>query len=178
MTPAKKDRLSWSNTKGFRKEYQIRENSDIITQLHRKSIFSGNGTFEIGNDSYVLESTGGVNRTITISRSSGERVGGIDLTWYGVNNGELRLESGDRYTWKCVDFLRGQWAWFNNDGHEIMTFRPEDLVNNSGLIDLSLGKAEAAHSDVLAVLGLHLKLFFNYWILTIAFIIIVLIIRR
>ncbi len=178
MSPQKSRRLSWSNTKGFRKEYKLSADDSTKAFLRRKSIFSGKGSFDIGQESYSIDSLGGINRTIVLKKSSGDRMGVIDLTWYGVNNGELRFESGDRFTWKCIDFLRGQWAWFNVDGHEIMTFRPEDLMNNSGIIEATPEVIDGVVSDLLTVLGLHLKLFFNYWILTIALVLFMVIIKR
>jgi len=63
-----------------------------------------------------------------------------------------------------VDFFRGHWAWFDKDDKIIMTFLPDNLFNKSGKIKKD--RPDKSEDDaLLTIFGLHLKLFFNYWII-------------
>jgi len=165
--------MFWRRISGFRKEYELRAEGRPISILKRKSIFSGCASGEVDGKKVKFVSKGGINRSITIKDiDTKEKIGEIDLKWYGNNNGVLKLASGKEYVWKCIDFFRGRWAWVDGENREILLFKPENLLNKSGSIDLSI------ENDVglLTLLGLHLKLFFNYWII-IAVVVIIAVLR-
>ena len=169
--------ISWKTVSGFRKEYVLASEGKNIGILKRKNIFSGSASGEVNDKSLTFVSYGGFNRTIEVHETELEKkIADIDLKWYGNNNGILRLASGNEYVWKCIDFFRGQWGWQNKENQNILLFKPENLLNKSGTIKLYPGNEAIDDVGILILLGLHLKLFFNYWII-IAIIVIVAVLR-
>ncbi|MFC1725482.1 hypothetical protein ACFL4T_07625 [candidate division KSB1 bacterium] len=172
MEKEKNRKLSWEKTYMFRKVYELSEDSKKVAELKRKSIFSADASGEIGNSRYLFESYGSFNRSLRIRNSvNNEKTGSIDLNWLGNNNGILELTSGQKYTWKCLDFFRGKWAWLDDAGNEIVTFHPKGLINKNGTVYVTAGENSRIDHDLLVLFGLHLKLFFNYWIIIIAVVI-------
>ena len=142
--------------------------------LKRKGMLSGSASGEIDGEKIEFVSTGDFNKTITVRNTmTGKEIGSIDVNWYGNNNGVFLSSSGNEYIWKCVDFFRGQWAWFDKENNISMTFYPENLFNKSGRIKIDSAD-ESEDNVLLTALGLHLKLFFNYWIIFAVLIIIAL----
>jgi hypothetical protein len=157
--------ITWTRVRSFRKEYIIEGIGTHVLKLKRKGVLSGSATGELNGEKIDFLSKGDFNRTIIVENiTTGKEIGSMDIKWYGNNNGLFLFFSGKEYVWKCVDFFRGQWAWFNKENEVIMTFLPENLFNKSGRIKMN-GVCELEDISLLAIFGLHLKLFFNYWII-------------
>ena len=157
--------ITWTRVRSFRKEYKIEGIGTQVVKLKRKSVLSGSATGELNGEKIEFVSKGDFNRTIFVKNiTTGKEIGSMDIKWYGNNNGLFLFFSGKKYVWKCVDFFRGQWAWLNEENEVIMTFLPENLFNQSGRIKMDRAD-ELEEIAFLTVLGLHLKLFFNYWII-------------
>jgi len=135
-------------------------------------MLSGSAVVEIYGEKIEFISTGDFNRTITVKdTATGKEIGSMDVMWYGNNNGVFLQSSGKEYVWKCIDFFRGRWAWFDKENRVVMSFLPENLFNKSGRIEIN-SAYELEDNVLLSVFGLHLKLFFNYWIIFVVLIII------
>ena len=96
---------------------------------------------------------------------------------YG-NNGEFCFTTGEKYIWKCLDFFRGEWAWISEKTQkELFVFRPKDILHKKGEITARTAGINQQAADILMLLGLHLKLFINVWLI-IAIIVVIGIIAR
>jgi len=151
-------------------------NSKEFGNLKRKGgILTLNAEGEINRKSYTFKSIGNFNKTLYIYNAlDNNKIGEIKIKWYGNNNGQLIFESGEKFSWKCTDFFRGEWAWANIDSEEIMKFKPGNLMNKTGEIMLNT-QSNLLCKTILLLTGLHLKLIFNYWIIVLIIIIFALI---
>ena len=173
MEKEKSRTLYWEKTYMFRKLYELMEDGKKVAELKRQSIFSANASGYIENSKYAFESYGSINRSLNIINSvKNEKTGSIDINWLGNNNGILELTSGQKYTWKCMDFFRGKWVWLDEKEDEVVTFNPRGLFNKNGTVDIRENGNSSKERDILILLGLHLKLFFNYWIIIIVVVLI------
>lgn len=156
--------IHWEKTNPFGRKFRIYSNGNEIGLLRRKSIFSAKAEGEIKGKKFSFLSCGIINKTLTISSHVGSKNdGSIELIWVGANNGVLKLNSGKSFNWKCIDLFKGRWGWLDNSNNNIMTFKPENLTNSKGSILKNQEENLNSDEDLLILLGLHLKLFFNYW---------------
>ena len=157
---------AWTRVRAFGNSFDLELKNVKIGYLKRKSMFSSSAAGEIDGKKIIFHSVGGFNRTILISPvNSTGRIASIDLKWYGNNNGELRFSDGTIYKWKCMDFFRGKWGWVDKENRDVIVFKPKDLLNHSGSIELESGTEITFDIYLLLSLGVHLKLFFNYLVI-------------
>ena len=164
----KEELWSWRRKNIFNRNFNLETQGQVRGSLKKRSIFSACASGETNGSLFKFKSSGSINKTITIRKSpTNEKIGYMDLKWIGSNNGMLILDSGEKYVWKCMDFTRGYWGWFDeNEKNEFLLFKPDNLVNKSGTVEVLESNISDENKNLLLLFGLHLKLFLNNWILT------------
>ena len=177
MSKTKLIEFVWKKGK-TNKERLIFSNEKEIGYLKRSGFFRDSAIGEINKKKYDFSANGFINVKFKIrDMIAGKMISQFEHKWIGNNTGILNFESGQEYTWKCIDFLRGRWAWIDSSENEIMQFYPDDLFHRSGKIVVNTEFGKNDDFDLLIQLGLHLRLFYNFCLILLIIILFAMIMR-
>ncbi len=167
--------INWIKENSPPRSFRFQLSQKLFGVLKRKGMWSADGTAEIGKRKLRFKSKGKANMQLTVLDASSEKeLGVLNFYWKDFQRSTLKLASGSVFQFQSHNFFRGIWSWVRDgSSHNLVVFKVDNPLHRSGLIDYAPKDITAKERDILLLLGLQMQHYLNTWLLTIAFVVIV-----
>jgi hypothetical protein len=146
----------WRQPSQLRPEYELVHEDGVVATLRWRKPGGTTAVARTPDGTWSLKAVGFLSPRVTLRLPSSE----IDFaTFRARSNGEGIVEApgNKRFFWRCISFWQNTWAFFDQEGTRLITFRPDAASLKIGAL-VSVDPKGAMYQDCgfLAPLGWYI----------------------
>lgn len=161
LSDCSKKELNWSQPKLLKREFELRDGSEVVGRLNWHRPFGSLATGEVAEGSWTFKRAGFLRpRVIVRPVDSDQAVARYEAGWAG--GGRLLYPGGHGYHWRQRSFWKTEWAFEDERGQIVAQFQADQFVLKES-VRLTLADVKSSRPDhaLLALLGLYLMILSN-----------------
>jgi len=144
--------LNWIQPRPMARQFELRQDGDVLATLRFDTAFGSLARAETEDGVFTFKRVGFFRPGVTIRKAgSDEDLGNYQPSWN--NGGELELENGKGYTFRCTSFWHGRWSMLDESGDTVLTFALKGVVKTGATV--AFGK-RCEDAPLLALFGGYL----------------------
>lgn len=153
--------LTWSQPKMSRREFELRDERDVVATLKWHGEIGSLATGELADRAWTLKRAGFLRpRVIIRTLNTTEQIGQYEAGWAG--GGRLLYPDGHGYFWRQRSFWKNEWAFEDERGGIVAVFGAEFFIMKRRVHLQFVGNdRNSPDQPLLAILGLYLMILSN-----------------
>jgi hypothetical protein len=150
--------LVWAQPKALRREYQLKNDDELVGQLRFEKSYGSLATAEVASQNWTFKREGFLHPRVTVrTLNSDANLAVFHPSWSG--GGVVEFPDGRQIRWRHASFWRSEWAFVQGEDRQLLLFKQhEGFLKISARLEFDPANAASPDLPLLAALGWYLML--------------------